>query len=370
MIPFHDRWVTNEPDLAAIQEVTARVLKRGVYTLGPELEDFEYRLARHHGLLNAVGVGNSADAIELALRAADIGRGDEVITVSFGPASTVSAIERAGAIPVLVDVDPETFTMVPEPVIAAITNRTSAIVVSHRFGQMAWMPPLDDIAHHYGLLLIEDCSDALGARQSGRQIGTYGRIATFDFAPGSTAGGFTHAGAIATNDSILADRVRRLRNLGQSSPGVYSSRGILSIVDEIQAAVLVLRLQALPVNVDRRRTIAGIYNERLEHVTLPHTPVQNRHAFSSYVIRHPQRDSIRQHLLRNQIETRAPYPTPLHRQPAYMDIDVPGGVLPVTDQLSADTLALPMHPSMEPHVASRIADAVNEVASALTPQTV
>lgn len=360
----HDQRVVRAVEQDAIQDAISRVLRRGTFALGPETELFEYNLGRYLGVLNTVGVASGADAIQLVLKAAGIGRGSEVIASAFGPAARISAIEQAGAIPVLVDVDPITFTLDPDAVAGAITTRTAAILASHEAGQMADMAGLLEIAHHYGLILVEDCGFSIGARQTGQRAGTFADVATFDFAPGSNLPACGSAGAIATGNSMFSDRIRRLRNAGMNSAQVQVDLGTVSTIDEIQAVILDIRLGTLDQSVDARRAIAGIYDEHIEHVVRPSGPVVNRNAYSSYIVQHGQRRHLQRALRDRLIDARPPYPAGLHQHPAYLDLY--GAMsLPLSEKLASSSLWLPMYPHLEPGTAIWIARSVNEIAAAL-----
>jgi dTDP-4-amino-4,6-dideoxygalactose transaminase len=222
-----------------------RVLSSGWYILGPEVEAFEAAFASYHGLAHAIGVANGTDAIELTLRAAGIGPGDEVITVSHTAVATVCAIERAGATPVLVDIDPATYTMSPTAAEAAITPRTRALLPVHLYGHPADMAALGDVAARHHLLLIEDGAQAHGARDGGRLVGTFGQVAAFSFYPTKNLGALGDGGAVITNDAQIAGRLRRLRNYGQVSRYEHAERGVNSRLDEMQAAILCVKLAHL-----------------------------------------------------------------------------------------------------------------------------
>jgi dTDP-3-amino-3,4,6-trideoxy-alpha-D-glucose transaminase len=238
MTPFNDLLSPNCELQDEIDAAALRVLHSGWYILGREVSAFEAAFAAYHDIDHAVGVASGTDAIELALRAAGVGRGDEVITVSLTAVPTVCAIERAGAIPVLVDVDADTYTMDPSAARAAITPLTRAILPVHLYGQPADMVTLGAIAREEALVLVEDCAQAHGARLNGRLVGTFGDLAAFSFYPTKNLGAVGDGGAVITNDSRFAENLRRLRNYGQVSRYANDTRGVNSRLDELQAAVL------------------------------------------------------------------------------------------------------------------------------------
>src|SRR5690349_16043483 len=225
-----------------IEAAMQRVLASGWYILGPEVEAFEVEFAAYHEIAYAVGVANGTDAIELALRAGGIGQGDEVITVAHTSVATISAIERAGARPILVDIDPVSYTIDPIAASAAISPRTRAIVPVHLYGHPANISALVELAQTHHLLLVEDCAQAHGARWDGRLVGTFGHMGAFSFYPTKNLGGYGDAGAVVTNDPQLAERLRRLRNYGQTARFTNVERGINSRLDEVQAAILRIKL--------------------------------------------------------------------------------------------------------------------------------
>ncbi|RME35204.1 MAG: DegT/DnrJ/EryC1/StrS family aminotransferase, partial [Thermoflexia bacterium] len=285
-----------------IDAAIGRVLARGRFILGEEVATFEEEFAAACGVACAVGVASGTDALHLALRACGIGPGDEVITVSHTAVATVAAIELAGARPVLVDVDPRRYTMDPARVEERITPRTRAILPVHLYGCPADLAPLLEMARRYGLLLIEDCAQAHGARYRGRPVGSWGEIAAFSFYPTKNLGAFGDGGAVVTNDPTLAERVRLLREYGWARRYISHLRGTNSRLDELQAAVLRVKLRYLESWNARRREIAALYRELLSEgvarwgLVLPEEPPDARHVYHLYVVRTPHRDALREHL--------------------------------------------------------------------------
>lgn len=346
-----------------MDEAIKAVFQRGWYLLGPELEAFERDFAAYHNVNYAIGVASGTDAIELALRAAQVGQGDEVITVSHTAVATVCAVERAGARPVLVDIDPTTYTINPEAVEAAITPRTKAIIPVHLYGHPAAISALSQIAQHHNLLLIEDCAQAHGARHNDQLVGSFGHLAAFSFYPTKNLGAYGDGGAVITNDIQMADRLRRLRNYGQTQRYKHIERGINSRLDEIQAAILRVKLPYLESHNNQRRQIAAIYKDKLQPVqsiVLPNELLSNHHVYHLFVIRHPQRDRLRDLLQARGIQTLIHYPIPVHCQQAYADLGYPRGSLPVTESIADEILSLPMYIGLTEEDITKVSIALRE----------
>lgn len=359
MIPFNDLKPLARELTAELEEAALRVLHSGWYILGPELEAFEAGFAAWHGTEHAVGVANGTDAIELALRALGIGPGDEVITVSHTAVATVCAVERAGATPVLVDVDEATFTMDPAAAAAAVTPRTRAIVPVHLYGQPADMGALVALASRHGLALVEDCAQAHGARLGGRLVGTFGHLAAFSFYPTKNLGALGDAGAVITGDAGLAEKLRRLRHYGQTVRYRHEERGVNSRLDEMQAALLRAKLAHLAAHTGARRRLAGRYGAGLEGVIPPAVRPGAEHVFHLYVVRHPRRDALMAALSEQGIGTLIHYPIPVHRQAAYADLGYAPGTLPVTERIAGEILSLPLYIGLTEQNVDTIVEAVN-----------
>jgi dTDP-4-amino-4,6-dideoxygalactose transaminase len=343
MIPFHDLRPLRESLADELRAAANRVLEGGWYILGPEVEVFEAEFARYHGVAHAIGVASGTDAIELALRAAGIGRGDEVITVAHTAVATVCAVERSGATPVLVDIDAETYTMNADAAAAAITSRTRAIVPVHLYGHPADMSSLGAVAKKYGLLLIEDCAQAHGSRDGDKLVGAFGDLAAFSFYPTKNLGGYGDGGAVITRDGALAERVRRLRNYGQARRYESLERGMNSRLDELQAAILRVKLAHLDQHNGRRREMAVEYGRSLCNVSVPLCRPSVDHVYHLYVVRHPNRDFLRESLRQRGIETQIHYPLPIHLQPAYLGLRYAREDLPVTTRAAREVLSLPLY---------------------------
>jgi len=315
--------------------------------LGPNVRAFEREFADYCGAAEAIGVGSGTDALYLALRACDIGPGDEVITVANTFIATVEAIVMAGARPVFVDVDAETATMDPRQVVAAITPRTRALLPVHLYGQAADMNPLQIIAQEYGLYLIEDASQAHGARYNGRPVGTLGDVAAFSLYCSKNLGAYGEAGIVTTNDPTIAERVRMLRDHGSCERYHHDFLGMNSRLDEIQAAILRIKLRRLGDWNQLRRSHAAIYSSQLAGVaTLPYERSDTEHVYYTYVIQVDDRDALRSALDAQGVQTGIHYPIPLHLQPACAAFACPQGSLPVTERLAGCILSLPMFPEL------------------------
>ncbi|WP_048091861.1 aminotransferase class I/II-fold pyridoxal phosphate-dependent enzyme [Geoglobus acetivorans] len=343
MIQFVDLRKEYQEIKEETDQAIQRVLERGWFILGKELETFEKEFSSYIGVKHAIGVNSGSDALYLAIKALGIGPGDEVITVSHTFISTVDAIVRNSARPVFVDIGPETYTIDVPQIEKAITDRTKAILPVHIYGHPANIDPIIEIAEEYGLYVIEDASQAHGAEYKGRKVGSIGHVACFSFYPTKNLGAYGDAGAIVTNDDELAEKLRMMRNYGSSKKYYHEFIGVNSRLDEIQAAILRVKLRHLDEWNERRRKIAEMYNELLENSDVI-TPVEKewaKHVYHLYVIRHKDRDKLQQYLLENGIKTQIHYPVPVHLQKAYLDLGI-RVKLPVTERISREVLSLPM----------------------------
>jgi dTDP-3-amino-3,4,6-trideoxy-alpha-D-glucose transaminase len=361
VIPFNNL----KPQYTHLQEATTeacqRVLHSGWFILGPEVEAFENAFAAYHNIPYAVGVANGTDAIELALRAAGIGQGDEVITVAHTAVATVSAIERAGAKPVLVDIDPNTYTMNPSAAEAAITSHTRAIIPVHLYGQPADLNALCAIKDRHHLLLIEDCAQAHGARFDNQLVGTFGDLAAFSFYPTKNLGALGDGGAVITRDRQMNDQLRLLRNYGQTSRYKHAIRGINSRLDEMQAAILQVKLTYLDAYNSNRRETATLYGKLLETVKLPQSDSKAYHVYHLYVIQTQERNNVMEALMQRGVGTLIHYPVPVHRQAAYLDLGYPEGSLPITEMIAQNILSLPLYWGLSSEDIQTVALKVNEL---------
>ncbi len=345
----------------AIDGAVARVLAGGRYVLGPETEAFECEFASYLGLSHAIGVANGTDALHVALRALGVGPGDEVVTVAHTAVATVSAIELAGATPVLVDIDPVTFTIDPAAMERAITPRTRAVIAVHIYGHPADMDSILAICRPRGIRVVEDCAQSHGARLGGRMAGTMGDIAAFSFYPTKNLGAIGDGGGIATNDGELARRCRLLREYGWARRYVSEVSGFNSRLDELQAAILRVKLPSLDADNDRRRAIAAVYAENLrgvDGIELPTERAGAHHVFHLYATLVERRDQVLGALKANGVLAGIHYPVPIHKQPAYSGGPAAADSLPVTERVARQELSLPMYPELSLGDAHRVCHAV------------
>ncbi len=344
---FSTRLDTDQSLQPEIDAAIARVLASGQFILGPEVRAFEREFAAYCGIEHAVGVDSGTSAIQLALLACGIGPGDEVITVSHTAVATVAAIDLTGARPALVDIDPTRFTLDPAKLESALSPRTRAILPVHLYGCPADLEPILAFAREHQLFVIEDCAQAHGARYRGKPVGSWGHLAAFSFYPTKNLGAYGDGGAVLTDDPALAEKVCRLRQYGWNENRLSLQKGLNTRLDELQAAILRVKLRHLDAWNDRRREIAAIYRALLADtgLVLPSEPPEAQHVYHQFVIRHPRRDALREFLAERGIQTQVHYPLPAHLQPAYRDL-VPGN-LPATEGISAEILSLPIYPELD-----------------------
>ena len=333
----------NEID-AAIE----RVLESGRYILGNEVRSFEEEFARYIGVGYGIGVGNGTDAITLALKACGIGSGDEVITTSHTAVATVAAIELSGAIPILVDISPDSYTIDPRRIKGVITSKTRAILPVHLYGHPADMDEITLIAEDHGLYVIEDCAQSHGALLHGKKIGSFGDIAAFSFYPTKNLGAIGDGGIVVTDDPDLAEQASLLRQYGWQERNLSIIPGLNSRLDELQAAILRVKLRYLDEDNSRRHDAAIIYTQSLAStdLVLPTGAEGIYHVYHQYVIRTPRRDSLKVHLAAHGVEALIHYPIPIHLQPAYIG-RLSNLALPQTEKKCREILSLPMHPYLE-----------------------
>jgi dTDP-4-amino-4,6-dideoxygalactose transaminase len=336
------------------------VVASGQFVLGPNVRTFETELAEYVGCRRAVGVASGTDALQLALVALGIGPGDEVITTPFTFIATASTISHTGAVPVFVDIDPRTFNIAPELVEAAITPRTKAILPVHLFGQMVDMEPILDIARRHGLRVIEDAAQAIGAEEGGKRAGSAGDIGCFSFYPTKNLGAYGDGGMVTTNDPVLAEKVDMLRRQGSKKKYFNEVLGFNSRLDEIQAALLRVKLKYLDAWAEERQRVARRYAELLAGtgVETPHERPDVRHVYHQYTIRSRHRDELRAYLKEQGIGTMIYYPVPLHCLPLYAGLGYAEGSLPESERAAAEVLSLPMYPELEEEQIQTVAAAV------------
>jgi dTDP-3-amino-3,4,6-trideoxy-alpha-D-glucose transaminase len=353
-IPFID--LRPGDDDAAVRAAIDRVITRGWFVLGPEVEAFEAEFAAASGAAHAVGVGTGTDAIALMLRAMNLNRGDEVIVPALTAAYTGLAVLLAGGTPVFADIDPDRLTLDPAACDAAVTSRTVAIVPVHLYGQPADMQALQSIAQRRSLAVIEDCCQAHFATCDGVRVGTRGAGGAFSFYPTKNLAALGDGGAILTNDASLAERLRRLRNGGQIDRYVHLEAGINSRLDDLQAAVLRARLPLLSGWTNRRRALAATYRRALPDTVRPLREHDTGHVYHLFVVRSPDRDALQAHLRSSGVDTLIHYPVPLPSQPAFAGIA--RGDCPVAARIAREILSLPLHPRLTDGDIARVSAAI------------
>jgi dTDP-4-amino-4,6-dideoxygalactose transaminase len=340
----------------------AAMLERTDWILGEEVEAFEREFAEYCETRFAIGTDSGMSALELGLRALGVGAGDEVITAANTFIATALAVSHTGARPVLVDIDPETYTISPQLIERAITRQTKAIVPVHLYGHPADMAAIRRIADDHGLHVIEDACQAHGARYDGRRVGSLGHAAAFSFYPAKNLGAFGDGGAIVTDNAKLANSVRMLRDYGQSAKHMHEVKGFNRRLDTMQAAVLRVKLRRLDAWNELRRTRAALYSQLLSNapVVTPSASDRVEHVWHLYVIRAAGRDRLKQALSECGIETGIHYPVPVHQQPAYRDLRCAIGSFPVTERYADEILSLPMYPELDELRIARVAAAIHE----------
>jgi dTDP-4-amino-4,6-dideoxygalactose transaminase len=346
----------------------ARVLDSGWFILGPEGEAFERELARALGAADAVGVANGTEAIQLALQATGVGAGDEVVTSPLTAAFTALAILSAGARPVFADLDPVTLNVSPEALARAVTSRTKALLPVHLYGHPTDLDPMLELSRARGIPLIEDACQAHGARYKGRPVGALSGIGALSFYPTKNLGALGDGGAVLVNDAGAAQRLRRLRNGGQSDRYRHEVAGMNSRLDELQAAVLRVKLRHLDAHVERRRALARLYAQQLGGLPLqlPEEQPYARAVWHLYVVRHPRRDALQAELQRRGVATLIHYPIPLHLQPAFAALGGRRGDFPVAEKAAAEILSLPLYPELTDQQARAVAAALRDATQALS----
>jgi dTDP-4-amino-4,6-dideoxygalactose transaminase len=346
-----------------IDAALARVLDSGRFILGPEGEALEGELAERVGAAHCVAVANGTEALQLALEALGVGRGDEVVTSPLSAAFTVLAILRAGARPVFADVDPETLNVAPEAVARALTARTRAVMPVHLYGHPADLDPLLALARERGLAVVEDACQAVGARYRNRPVGCLSGIGALSFYPTKNLGALGDGGAVLLSDADRARRVRQLRNGGQSDRYRHEVAGLNSRLDEMQAAILRVGLRYLEAWTGRRRELAGLYFRELEGagVGLPREQPYATAVYHLFVVRHPRRDLLMARLLERGVETLIHYPIPLHLQPAFAELGGRAGDFPAAEAGAREILSLPLHPGMTDDDVRSVAASVREL---------
>ncbi len=369
MIPFLDLKSINLAQRDELVAAFAGVLDSGWYVMGEELKRFESEYADYCEAAHCVGVGNGLDALGLALRALGVGPGDEVIVPSNTYIATWLAVSHLGATPVPVEPAPGTFNIDPAQVERHITARTRAIMPVHLYGVPADLAPLLEVARRHGLKVVEDAAQAHGARYRGQRIGAHGDAVAWSFYPGKNLGALGDGGAVTTNDPELAERVRMLRNYGSKVKYHNEVVGTNSRLDELQAALLRVKLRRLDADNARRGEIAahylrGLSGLRERSLVLPAVAPDVDSAWHVFVVRHPERDRLAQRLAERGIGTVIHYPIAPHRQPAYASLGLPAGSLPESEAMHAQVLSLPMGPTQSD---AQTADVIAALHAALAP---
>lgn len=351
---------------AEIDGAIQRVLDSGWYILGGEARAFEAEFAAYVGVNSGVGVGSGTDALHLGLRALGVGPGDEVITVSHTAVATVAAIELAGATPVLVDIDPVTYTISPDAVRAVLTPRTRVLLPVHLYGHPADLGTLLEIAQQHGLRVFEDCAQCHGATYQGRRTGAWGDLAAFSFYPTKNLGALGDGGLLAANDPQLIENARLIREYGWRERYISEVAGFNTRLDELQAAILRARLVHLEADNARRQAIAARYTAGLADtgLVLPVEVGEVTHVYHQYVVRSPQRDGLREGLRERGVGSLIHYPVPIHRQPAYEGRVRVGASMAETERAAREIVSLPIYPELGDDQVDAVIEALRTLTAA------
>lgn len=360
MIPFFDLKAQYNSIRPELDRAALEVMQSGWYILGRAVGAFENEFANYVGVRHAIGVGSGTEALHIALLALGIGAGDEVVTVPNTAVATVAAIELTGARAVLCDVHPDTMLMDAEKLAEVVTPNTRAIIPVHLFGQSADLDPIIKLARARGIFVLEDCAQAHGATYRGQRVGSYGDIAAFSFYPTKNLGAYGDGGAIVTNDPQLDEKVRLLRQYGWRERYASDIKGMNSRLDEMQAAILRVKLRHLDEWNAARRERAGLYTELLHTVAPPREMAYGEPVYHLYVVQSERRDALAAHLQARGIGTAIQYPHPIHLQPAYANLGYRAGSLPVAERLAREILSLPLYPELGLDEVRTIVQAVNE----------
>jgi len=362
MVPMVDLKKQFQEIKDEVDHAVRKVLESGHYILGPHVTDLEKRFAHYHDVHEAIGVASCTDALHLTIAALGIEQGDEIITTPFTFFATVEAILYAGATPVFVDIDPDTFNINTHEIKSRITKRTKAIMPVHIFGHPAEMNKIMQVARKHGLRVIEDCAQSISAHTHGKKVGSFGDAGCFSFYPSKNLGACGDGGMIILNNSHLAKKIRILRNHG--SPGSYKhdTVGFNSRLDELQAAILLVKFKRLEKYTKKRREHAALYSHLLSNmVTCPVEREESYHVFHQYTIRSPRRDAIQKRLKENGIDSVIYYPVPLHLQKALRFLGYHRGDFPVTEKAAREVLSLPMYPELETSTIQKIVEVIHDV---------
>jgi dTDP-4-amino-4,6-dideoxygalactose transaminase len=360
-IPFLSFTPQHAPLRAEILAAIAQVYDNQWYVLGEQVKAFEAAYSLFNKVAHTVGVANGLDALHLALEALDVQAGDEVIVPSNTYIATWLAISFVGGVPVPVEPDPHTYNLDPTRLEAAITPRTKGIMPVHLYGQACEMSAIQAVANRHGLWIVEDNAQAQGATWEGQPTGSFGQVNGTSFYPGKNLGALGDAGAVTTNDERLAGKIRTLRNYGSQKKYFNEVIGHNSRLDELQAAVLRVKLPHLPAWTEQRQQVAQLYSQQLAglgDLVLPATATGATHVYHLYVVRTAQRDALQQYLAEQGVGTLIHYPVPPHRQEAYAHLGIAAGTYPIAEELAATSLSLPMWPGMTPAHVTTVATAL------------
>jgi dTDP-4-amino-4,6-dideoxygalactose transaminase len=370
-VPYLDLKAQYQSIRPEIDAAIARVLDSCQFVLGPEVAGFEQEFATYCGAAECIALNSGTSALHLALLAAGVGPGDEVITVPFTFVASVSAVTYTGARPVLVDIDPRTFTMDPAAIEAAITLRTKAILPVHLYGQTADMDPILEVARRHGLIVIEDAAQAHGAKYKGRPAGSIGDMACFSFYPGKNLGAYGEGGAVTTSNAEYARTIRMLRDWGQDRKYHHVLKGFNYRMEGFQGAILRVKLRHLERWTEARRAVVKLYNELLADsgVERPTEMPWARHVYHVYTLRADDRDGLQASLQADGIQTGIHYPVPAHLQPAYADLGYGRGAFPQAETAAKQVLSLPLYPELSSQAVAEVAGAVKRAVANRT-QTV
>ncbi|MBF2013685.1 MAG: DegT/DnrJ/EryC1/StrS family aminotransferase [Rivularia sp. T60_A2020_040] len=365
-IPAFDNQQQYSIIASEVSEAVLEVLSSGRYIGGPLVENLEQELAVYTNVSDCVACNSGTDALYLALRAYNIGAGDEVITTPFTFVATCEVISAVGAKPVFVDINPDTYNLDLQQVACSITSNTKAIIPVHLFGQPVDMTELMQLASSKNLLVIEDCAQSTGAMWNHQKVGSIGQVGCFSFYPTKNLGGCGDGGAITTNDTEIATKLRVLKDHGQKSKYQYEEIGVNSRLDSIQAAILLIKLRYLDIWNQQRQKIASRYHEFLTHVPdiiIPQELTSGTGVWNQYTIRvqNGKRDLLRNQLQEKGVNTAIYYPYPLHLQPVYQTLGYQPGQLPIVEQICNEVLSLPMFPELSEEQQERVIYSIKEV---------
>ncbi len=368
-VPYLDLKAQYRSIKPEIDEAIARVLESCQFVLGPEVEGFENEFAEYCGTTDCIAVNSGTSALHLALLAAGVGPGDEVITVPFTFVASVATILYTGAKPVLVDIEPRTFNMNPAAIQAAISPRTKAIMPVHLYGHPADMDFIMDVAREHGLIVIEDAAQAHGAKYKGRPVGSIGDIACFSFYPAKNLGAYGEGGAVTTSNPAYAEKIRSLRDWGQDRKYHHVLRGYNYRLEAIQGAILRVKLRQLEIWTEARRRIVEKYGDLLADadVVLPAEREWARHVYHLFTVRCKNRDVTQAALLKHGIQTGVHYATPVHLQPAYGELGYGPGSLPESEKAAKEVLSLPIYPELTDAQLELVAEALTACARRAEP---